>query len=58
MSIDLELTLKKLVKKIVDIARPEQIILFGSAARGDLIIAKGFSECEGVLLEDLCFHSQ
>lgn len=27
-------------------------------ARGDLIIAKGFSECEGVLLEDLCFHSQ
>ena len=27
-------------------------------ARGDLIIAKGFSECEGVLLEDLCFLSQ
>ena len=36
MSIDLELTLNKLVKKIVDIARPEQIILFGSAARGQM----------------------
>jgi predicted nucleotidyltransferase len=28
--------LKEIIKRVVDVARPERIIIFGSAARGEM----------------------
>ena len=52
-------TLEDIVRRIVEVARPEKIILFGSAARGgmgpnsDVDVLVGFREGAGHTLFDL-----
>ena len=44
-----ESTLDEIIRRIVEVAHPEKIILFGSAARGDL---KGHSDIDLLVVKD------
>lgn len=54
-------TLAEIIRRVVDVARPEQIIMFGSAARGemgpnsdvDLLVVKAGSYHRGRLAEEI-----
>lgn len=56
-----ETTLKEVIKRVVEVAQPERIILFGSAARGgmgpnsdvDLLVIKGGEYDQGRLVGDI-----
>jgi predicted nucleotidyltransferase len=56
-----EETLQEIIRRIVQVAQPEQIILFGSAARGemgpnsdvDLLVVKGGEFDQGRLVGDI-----
>jgi len=54
-------TLAEIIRRVVEVAQPERIILFGSAARGemgpnsdvDLLVVKGGEFDQGGLTEDI-----
>lgn len=56
--------LDQIIRRIVEVARPEKIILFGSAARGemgphsdvDLLVIKGGDIHRGHLTEEIYMH--
>ncbi len=48
-------TLGKIVRRVVEVARPEKIILFGSAARGEMGSHSGV-DLRGCLTEEICMN--
>ena len=56
--------LQEIIRRIVEVAQPEKIILFGSAARGemgpnsdfDLLVAKSGDYHRGRLVEEIYMH--
>ena len=50
-----EETLQEVIRRIVAVAQPEKIVLFGSAARGEQQSYSGKSEKSRVYWEDHCF---